>query len=97
MTTTLSALQHLKAAANADDLRNLVETQIELIPDNANRIKEEAREALDIVRGAGSEIRDIVKVTIDELRGRKPVAKKAPAATRSAAVAVEKTDNQVAA
>ena len=88
---------HLKAAANANDLRNLVETQIELIPDNAKRIKDEAREALDIVKGAGSEIRDIVTVTIDELRGKKPVAKQAPAAKKPAAVAVEKADDQVAA
>jgi phasin family protein len=82
---------HLKAAANADDLRNLVRTQIDLIPENASRIKDEAREAFDIVKGAGGEIRDIMKVTVDELRGNKPAARKAPV------VAVEKTDDQVAA
>ena len=69
---------HLKAAANADDLRNLVETQIELIPGNANRLKDEAREAFGIVKGAGREIRDIVKGTVAELRGEKPAVKKAP-------------------
>lgn len=76
---------HLKAAANADDLRNLVRTQIELIPGNANRFKDEAREAFGIVRGAGSEIRGIVKGTVDELRGKKPAARTAPAPKKPAA------------
>ncbi len=71
---------HLKVAATAQDLRNLVETQIELIPDNASRLKDEAREAFDIVKGAGSEIRDIFKGTADELKGKKPAAKKVPPA-----------------
>lgn len=88
---------HLKAAAAASDLKDLVDTQIELIPDNASRIKDEAREAFDIVKGAGTEIRDIVKVTVDELRGKKPAAKKAPAAGKPAVVAVEQADDQVAA
>lgn len=76
---------HLKAAANADDLRNLVKSQIELIPDNANRFRDEAREAFIIVKGAGSEIRDIVKGTVDELRGQKPLARKAAAPKKAAA------------
>ena len=88
---------HLKAAANADDLRNLVRTQIDLIPENASRIKDEAREAFDIVKGAGGEIRDIMKVTVDELRGNKPAARKAGPAKKAPVVAVEKTDDQVAA
>jgi phasin family protein len=88
---------HLKAAANADDLRNLVRTQIDLIPENASRIKDEAREAFDIVKDAGGEIRDIMKVTVDELRGNKPAARKAAPASKAPVVAVEKTDDQVAA
>jgi len=88
---------HLKAAANADDLRNLVRTQIDLIPENASRFKDEAREAFDIVKGAGGEIRDIMKVTVDELRGNKPAAKKAAPAGKAPVVAVEKADDQVAA
>jgi phasin family protein len=87
----------LKAAANADDLRNLVKTQIELIPDNASRIKTEAREALDIVKAAGSEIRDIMKVTVGELRDGKPATRKAPAAKKPEVVPVEEADEQVAA
>ena len=70
---------HLKAAASADDLKSLVETQIALIPGNASRIRNEAREAFEIVRGAGSEIRDIFRGTVEELKGVKPAVKKAPA------------------
>ncbi len=70
---------HLKAAADAETLRNLVETQVDLIPENASRFKDEVRESFDIVKGAGSEIRDIVKDTVLELRGQKTAVKKAPA------------------
>jgi len=87
----------LKAAANAEDLRGLVEAQIELIPDNARRFKDEAREAFVIVKGAGSEIRDIVKETVRELKGDRPSSRKSPAAKEPAIVTVEKTDDQVAA
>ena len=68
---------HLKAAANADDLRNLVETQVELIPDYASRFKVELRESIDIVKGAGSEIRDILTDTVKELKGEKKTLRKA--------------------
>ena len=67
----------LKAAANADDLRNLVETQVELIPDYASRFKVELRESIDIVKGAGSEIRDILTDTVKELKGEKKTVRKA--------------------
>ncbi len=87
----------LKAAATASDLRNLVKTQIEPIPDNASRIKTEAREAFDIVKAAGSEIRDIMKVTVGELRDGKPATRKAPAAKKPEVVPVEEADDQVAA
>jgi phasin family protein len=75
---------HLKAAAKAEGLKDLVETQIELIPDNASRFRDEAREAFDIVKGAGSEIRGIVRDTVDEIRNGKPAARKAPAAKTAA-------------
>ena len=73
---------HLKAAADAETLRNLLETQVELIPENASRFKDEVRESFDIVKGAGTEIRDIVKDTVRELRGQKTAAKKAPASKK---------------
>jgi len=68
---------HLKAAANATDLRNLLKAQIELIPNDTSRFRDEAVEVFDIVKGAGSEIRGIFKDTVDEFRNRKPAAKKA--------------------
>ncbi len=88
---------HLKAAANAGDLRNLVETQIELIPGNASRLKDEAREAFGIVKGAGSEIRGIVIGTLDELRGKKPAAETAPAPREPAAAEPTNVSDDIAA
>lgn len=69
----------LKAAADATDLRDLLKTQIRLIPENTSRFADDAREAFGIVKGAGSEIRELVKGTVSELKGQKPVARKAPA------------------
>ena len=86
---------HLKAAASADDLKSLVETQIGLIPENASRFRNEAREAFDIVRSAGSEIRDIFKGTVAELKGVKPAAKKASAAPQP--VVTESAGDDIAA
>ncbi len=76
---------HLRAAAAAQDLKDLVETQIGLIPDSASRLGDEAREAFDIVKSAGSEIRDIVKGTVDEFRGKSPATGIAPASRKPAA------------
>lgn len=83
--------EHLKAAADADNLKELVKTQIELVPDDTSRFADEAREQLKIVRGAGSEIRGILKETIDELKGRKPAAKKAPERGKKAATSKRST------
>ena len=77
----------LKAAADAEDLRDLVETQIRLIPENTARLADDAREALKIVKGAGGEIRELVKGTVAELRGQKPVARKATARNTTGATA----------
>ncbi len=77
----------LKAAADAEDLRDLVKTQIELIPENTGRFANEAREALEIVKGAGGEIRELMKGTVAELRGQKPVARKATARKTTSATA----------
>ena len=82
---------HLRAAAKAADLKDLVNTQIEMIPDHSSRIADEARGAIEIVKGAGSEIRDIVKNTVDELRGQQPVARK-PAARKAPAAKTAKTE-----
>ncbi|MFQ5982698.1 MAG: phasin family protein [Woeseiaceae bacterium] len=91
---------HLKAAAKAEDLKDLVKTQIDLIPGNTSRLADEAREAFEIVKEAGGEIRVLVKETIDELRGKKkPAVRKSTAATanRPAPVATPTSVDQEAA
>ena len=76
---------HLKAASKSEDLKDLVKTQIDMIPEHTSRIADEARDAIGIVKGAGSEIRDIVKGTIDELRGKTSDTKEDPAAKETEA------------
>lgn len=66
----------LKAAADAKSLGELLRTQIRLIPENVSRIASDARDTLSIVAGAGLEVRDVVKGTIYELRGKAPAARK---------------------
>ncbi len=82
----------LKAAAEAADLRDLVQTQVRLFPENTASIAGQAREALDIVKGAGGEIAELLKGTVAELKGQKPIPKtkaaaKAPAAKTTTAEA----------
>lgn len=86
----------LKAASQAADLRDLVSTQIRLIPENASTLVGDARDAVSIVTGAGGEVRDILRGTVDELRGRNlPVKKrprrKTPAAKKTAKKTARKT------
>ena len=81
----------LKAAAGAEDLRDLVQTQVRLFPENTARIAGQAREALGIVKGAGGEIAELVKGTVAELKGRKPNLKKTAAAKAPAAKTAAKT------
>ncbi len=78
----------LQAAASASDVRDLVETQVRLIPQNASRLVNDAREALSIVAGAGSEVRDLLAEAVDGVRTgastnrkteTKAVVRKAPA------------------
>ena len=87
---------HLKAAADAENLKGLVDTQIDLIPDNASRFKDEVRESFDIVKGAGSEIRDIVKNSVNELRG-ETTSHKAPARRKPAAPKATVVEEEIAA
>jgi len=70
----------LTAAAEATDLRNLVKTQFRMVPENASLFVNDARSALGIVAGAGAEVRDLLKGTVQDLRGtKKAVVKKATA------------------
>ena len=87
---------HLKAAADAENLKGLVDTQIDLIPDYASRFKDEVRESFDIVKGAGSEIRDIVKNSVNELRG-ETTSHKAPARRKPAAPKATVVEEEIAA
>ncbi len=84
----------LKAASAAEDVRDLVQTQVRLFPENTALIAGQAREALGIVKDAGGEIAELVKGTVAELKGQKPIAKtkavdKAPAAKSPTAEATE--------
>ncbi len=70
----------LRAAAESRSLRDLVGTQIRLIPVNASQFVKDTRATLTIVAGAGSEVGGLVKSTVAELRGVPVVkARKAPA------------------
>ena len=103
----------LHAAATANDLRDLVATQLRLIPENASRFVDDARATLSIVRTAGQEAGKLVKGTVAELRApakpkkagkkvakkatKKARKKKAPAKKAAAVKAPEVTEEQQAA
>ena len=78
----------LHAAATASDLRDLVGTQLRLIPVNASRFVSDARATLGIVASAGQEAGKLVKSTVAELRTpakpKKATKKVAKKATRTA-------------
>lgn len=77
----------LHSAARAENLGDLLRTQLRLIPANASQLLTDGREALSIVAGAGSEVRELVAGTVAELRGEKPAAaakKAAPKPKRAA-------------
>jgi len=83
----------LRAAAEATNLREFVETQLRLIPQNASRFVEDTRETVTILADAGQQVGEVVKGTVLELRGRKPAAKaaKKPARKASARKTAKKT------
>lgn len=85
---------HLKAAAHAENVKDFVRTQIDMIPDNASRLGDEARQAFEIVSDAGSEIRGLVQDAVFELRGGKPVVRKAVARARKPEAAAKETSEQ---
>lgn len=66
----------LRSAAHADGLRDLVATQLRLIPKNASQFADDARGALHILAEAGGDVRQLLTGTIQELRGTTPAAKK---------------------
>ena len=90
----------LHAAASATDIRDLVGTQIRLIPVNATRFANDARDTLSIVTAAGQEVGKLVKGTVAELRGKsqpkKAVKKTAKKASKKKAVAKKAPAKKVA-
>jgi phasin family protein len=92
----------LHAAAGATGLKDLVDTQVRLIPKHASRFVGDARETLNIIAGAGQEVGTLLKGTVAELRGvsksvvkkatvKKATAKKATAKKAAAKAAPKKT------
>jgi len=79
----------LRAAAESRNLRELVGSQIRLIPVNASQFAKDTRAALTIVAGAGSEVGGLVKNTVAELRG--VAAPKTTTAKKSAKKVARKT------
>jgi len=82
----------LHTAARAGSIRDLVRSQIRLIPQDASRFVEATSKTLSVVADAGGEVRQLFAGTVAELRGKpqgkttKPAArKKAKTATRKAA------------
>jgi len=86
----------LSAAAEATDVRNLVKTQFRMLPENASLFVNDARSALGIVFGAGAEVRELLKGTVQEFRATSKTAAKR-AATRKAPKARKKTAKKKAA
>jgi len=81
----------LHAAATANDLRDLVSTQLRLIPENASRFASDARATLGIIASAGQEAGKLVKSTVAELRSQaKPKKAARKVAKKSAKTASKK-------
>lgn len=72
----------LSAAASATDFRNLLVTQIRLIPTNASQLVSDTRETFIILASAGQELGSMVKSSVTGFRGTvKPAARKAAGKT----------------
>jgi len=82
----------LHTAARAGSIRDLVRSQIRLIPQDASRFVEDTRQTFSVVAEAGSEVRNLFAGTLADLRGKsaagkKPAGKKAKPAARKKAKA----------
>lgn len=76
----------LQAAAGAESLKDLVSTQVRLVPENTARLINDTRDALGIVADAGTEVRGIVVKTFGTLRGRTPARPARKTAAKKTAV-----------
>ncbi len=83
-------------AADARSVRDLVGTQLGLVPEQVGRLAADTRASLGIVLKAGSEARELLKGTVSELRGsaiagaRKPARRKAAKKSTAAKAPVKK-------
>lgn len=80
----------LNAAASATDFRNLLATQIRLIPTNASQLVSDTRETFTILASAGQELGSLVKSTVTGFR-----AAAKPAARKTAGKAAKKKTSKV--
>lgn len=62
----------LQAAAKARDLRDLIKSQLPLLPEGGSRIVSETRATVNVFVEAGSEVRGLLKETVAGLKGKKP-------------------------
>ena len=83
----------LTAAAGASGIRELVDTQLRMIPENVSRFATDTRDTLRIFGEAGQEVGSIVAGTISEFRAKPAKARKAApkAAPKAAKKAGKKT------
>ena len=94
----------LQAAARAKDLRSLVKTQFDMLPESAARFADDTRKTVGIIAGAGKEVGGLLKDTVVDLRGKTPVKTTAKKAAKKTAkkvsrkkAAVKKTAGKTAA
>ncbi|MEX0709368.1 MAG: hypothetical protein WD078_15535 [Woeseia sp.] len=87
-------------AAEARSVRDLIGTQLGLVPEQIGRLATDTRASLGIVLKAGSEARELLKGTVSELRGvrttpaRKPARKKAAKKTAAGKTSARKAAKQ---
>ncbi|MEX1265543.1 MAG: hypothetical protein WEA08_01390 [Woeseia sp.] len=87
-------------AAEARSVRDLIGTQLGLVPEQVGRLATDTRASLGIVLKAGSEARELLKGTVSELRGvrttpaRKPARKKAAKKTAAGKTSARKAAKQ---
>ncbi len=74
-----AAMGGLQAAAGAGNVKDLMLSPARLMPENAARLAGDTRDVLDIMLGAGAEIREIVFDAVTELGVRNEAASDQPA------------------
>lgn len=78
------AAQRLQAAARARDLRQLLDSQVKLMPATRDRIVTDARKTIDVLVDTRDDLTSLVRETLGDLRGRDVVADAAGAVAQTA-------------